>query len=70
MVRHRNHIRGDPSIHTQTTPEDNNIVPTEARQMNTEALKEWGRLLLIMGAYMGGFFLLLSIVLWLKTIVN
>jgi hypothetical protein len=38
--------------------------------MNTEALKEWGRLLLIMGAYMGGFFLLLSIVLWLKTIVN
>lgn len=40
-----------------------------ASSLNIEALKEWGRLLLLMGLYMGGFFLLLAIVMWLKTVV-
>lgn len=44
-------------------------IPRRASALNTEALKEWGRLLLLMGAYMGIFFLLLAIVLWLKTVV-
>jgi hypothetical protein len=38
--------------------------------MNKEALKDWGRILILIGAYLGGFILLLAFVLWLKTLIN
>jgi hypothetical protein len=38
--------------------------------MNIEALKEWGRILLLIGMYMGGFLVLLTFILWIKTLMD
>jgi hypothetical protein len=54
MVRHRNHIRSNPRIHTQAIPEDNNIVPTEARQMKARYLIYFILLGFPLGMLLGG----------------